>query len=374
MSINAYIQLIAMVLICACTPCVYGMKSKIGNRERERLNALLLQFGVHTRKDASTPDSNGKTPLHHVLNHEDAEDLVKLLLELGADIDARDKQGKTSFLTAIEKRLFEIAFVLLRYEADANIPDVDNNSPLLIATKQDNYKVCKKLMHFGCNPNAHNNAQETPLKVAIKKNNRHIILKLLCMGANVSRRQIKQLNQISPVYEQFFNAKNKGELIVIEIDKNIATTYFCFIATAANIEELKNAYTYALQEKRLQKIKDLTMNKNPLEILSNFIHNLFKKLHIQIKKDDVMWFDEETYKRAIFESLIYYPPHVLEKYFEQDWYDEKIIKDAFFYHENVTFFLSFPKACARILKYMYTQQMKKKLQKMPATDIRFYFK
>ena len=85
---------------------------------------------------APSEKNNLETPLHLVSlnnNHE----LVKLLLENGADIDPKDNQGKTPLHYASWKNSKEALILLLRNGADISVEDETSERPLYYATLND---------------------------------------------------------------------------------------------------------------------------------------------------------------------------------------------------------------------------------------------
>ena len=66
----------------------------------------------------ATPVKNkhGDTPLHHAVSYGDSE-LVKILLDHGADINAKDNRGQTPLKSARRRKKEEIVKLLLKHGA-----------------------------------------------------------------------------------------------------------------------------------------------------------------------------------------------------------------------------------------------------------------
>ena len=108
-------------------------------------------------------DKYGRTPLHYAINFDNYEN-VKLLLDNGADVNAKDNEGKTPLYWAVEMGKYEIVKLLLEHGADVDIKDNDGHTPLHFAI--DNYKC--EIANFLLDYVADVNARNTPLQRAIK--------------------------------------------------------------------------------------------------------------------------------------------------------------------------------------------------------------
>lgn len=88
-----------------------------------RILDLLLEAGHHS--DISVPDSEyGKTPLHYAAYYGNT-DMCARLLDLGIDINTKDRTGRTAYQSA-ERQLATQRFLK---EKGAEIPDPDSIPP-----------------------------------------------------------------------------------------------------------------------------------------------------------------------------------------------------------------------------------------------------
>ena len=74
---------------------------------------------------------------------------VKSLLEQGADINAKDKNGRTALILATEKGYVEIVKVLLEHGADVNAIDKNCNVPLSLAKEKGHSEIAQLLKQAG---------------------------------------------------------------------------------------------------------------------------------------------------------------------------------------------------------------------------------
>jgi hypothetical protein len=97
--------------------------------------------------------------------------IVKLLLDNGADVNARIGKGPTSLHLAAEGNYEYIAKLLLSHGADVNIGDIEDLTPLHYAAEDGRINIVKLFLQpqYKANVNAKNNVGDTPLQLAIKK-------------------------------------------------------------------------------------------------------------------------------------------------------------------------------------------------------------
>ncbi len=127
-------------------------------------------------------DHDGNFPIHLSVSHAKNIDMVELLYDYGADLDAQDHKGKTvlSLATAYdakdkkdEEDMQDIISFLLAKNASSNIRDHDGNFPIHLAIEQMRHPVIieKLLIANKDNINYTNMAVLTPLNLAVKCGN-----------------------------------------------------------------------------------------------------------------------------------------------------------------------------------------------------------
>ena len=144
----------------------------------------LLSLGVDKDCESDSGDGSGYeggTPLYWAATNGHA-DVVRLLLDAGADLDKADVDGETPLYWASVKDHRDVVKMLLDAGAD---PDLANNkdekTPLYQAAESGLEEVVKLLLHAGADPNKHDEEGITPIYKAVQ--NGHMeIAKLLIKG------------------------------------------------------------------------------------------------------------------------------------------------------------------------------------------------
>ena len=177
------------------------------------LQTLISTENIHTK------DSAGNTPLHIALMRDAPYDYVKYLVDTGADVNARNKNGDSVLYLAVEKNKKQEGELLLDKDADIfatntenysplrlafeyggdvqdwlitsqtlNKPDGSGNTPLHYAAEWQLDDAIIGLLQKGADRNSENNHGETPLFSAVKGNSTDCISILADNGADINAR------------------------------------------------------------------------------------------------------------------------------------------------------------------------------------------
>ncbi|KAL0046438.1 hypothetical protein WJX82_008505 [Trebouxia sp. C0006] len=157
-------------------------RSKLG--EECALETVKTLFSHHAQFAAT--NHQGETPLHLALAKKHLE-MSKLLLDAGADINARDNKGMTSFHNAVKQDLYKtVDFLMLQHRPDFSVADLEGTTPLHTAASQQGFAICKCLLEAGANINARDNQGKTCLHCAIHQHDLAVVKLLLQHAPDVT--------------------------------------------------------------------------------------------------------------------------------------------------------------------------------------------
>ena len=91
------------------------------------------------------------------------KDLANFLLENGADINVRDKDGNTALMLAIRSENTEIATFLIENGADVNEKTDSGDTVLMVAARNGNYEDAKFFIENGADINSNDTHGKTAL-------------------------------------------------------------------------------------------------------------------------------------------------------------------------------------------------------------------
>lgn len=167
--------------------------------ERKNIETILLLIGRGA--DPTIKGPNQVTPLSHMCQTDmrDAEgntilhlacqkgfrDLVALLIENGADIEAVNNKGYTPLHLACKHNRKDEAQVLIKNNADIEAEDTFGRTPLHLVCKKGHKDMAKFLIDKGADIEATTYHTETPLILACVKRDVDLAVLLIEMGADI---------------------------------------------------------------------------------------------------------------------------------------------------------------------------------------------
>jgi ankyrin repeat protein len=148
-------------------------------------NTDAVLFLLERGADPNFPNVGGVTILSAVARNND-EELVKLLLESGVQVDPKGHFGATPLAYAVEQGFLGITEKLIKAGADVNMQNHDGQSVLMMAcdSAESNEEIIHELLHHGANPNIQDSSLETPLSISTKYGSLGVVKLLLDKGAD----------------------------------------------------------------------------------------------------------------------------------------------------------------------------------------------
>lgn len=251
-----------------------------------------------TRYELNYVDAYGMTALHYAARH-DQSDIAILLLNNGASIDIKTRQG-AALQTAIKNRKVATVTALLGRGASINLTDIDGmnalhlavnhrlnvivmklleecifdvnaqddkmNTALHYAAINDDATLCQALLDYGASVDARNSSKETPLHLAAGENNMYALRILIDAD----------FKELSITKENFINMKrddNKTALLLAAQMGNFEIME-CLISHGADIhviadDKKKSALHLAALSGNEDAVRMLLENSIPIDLIDN---------------------------------------------------------------------------------------------------------
>jgi ankyrin repeat protein len=162
-------------------PSAYGLHgaqalhSAVKDERTKEAKAMLKAIRANMPFDLDSPGYgglDGNTPLTKAIYHHDKE-LAKMLIEAGADVNARNNRGETPLEKAIYHGYEELAKMLIEAGADVNARNNRGKTPLMLTVITANLglavfveELAKMLIQAGADVNARDNDGRTALDMA----------------------------------------------------------------------------------------------------------------------------------------------------------------------------------------------------------------
>ncbi|CAL1283692.1 unnamed protein product [Larinioides sclopetarius] len=192
-------------MTCYCLNCRYR-NIFFNNNEDTELHRLVMCKDVNlssVRKLLKTEnpnvlDAHYDTPLHLATINENNSEIVKELINAGAQVQMSNLSQNTPLHVAVLHRNRKATEILLQSGANVNSRNVLGNTPLHMAVKsllnrklEGGFNFCdklivEKLIQAGADVNSTNKFNETPLLRAIETGNLDIAEELLKSGADTN--------------------------------------------------------------------------------------------------------------------------------------------------------------------------------------------
>ena len=203
-------------------------------------------------------------------DEEDAEEIINLALEYGANVNDKTSNGNTIVMELIaistklcteeinkKNRLLKIAKDMLKHNGDVNVLDANNENELFNAIRAKDFDLASFLLSHDINPNIQNNNKETALSLIILDGTKSIDLILLLL-----------------TYEATPNLKNKKGQTLYEVLNNV----ILYIDGAILLEDKELISKIDTDKEYIMIIKELLAhNEDNLNYLNSLGDPLFFK-------------------------------------------------------------------------------------------------
>lgn len=118
-------------------------------------------------------------------------DIIKMLLERGADVNAQNNLDETPLTEAAHRGHKEIIEILINAGANINSNTLYGSTALMNAASRGHKEIVHLLLHAGANINDQNNSNRTALIDAVSNGHTEVTQMLLNAGANVNIKNVR---------------------------------------------------------------------------------------------------------------------------------------------------------------------------------------
>ena len=138
-----------------------------------QIQVPIASFLIDHGADLESQDIYG-TPLHCAMYLTNHEEMVKLLVQKGAQFNSKNRIGRTPFHQAVNDGKISMANILLQYGADINTKDFTGDTPLHFAVCWRKEEHVHFLLRSGASLKIRNNKGKTPLEYALIKDKKRL--------------------------------------------------------------------------------------------------------------------------------------------------------------------------------------------------------
>jgi|GEM_PF-1374004 len=167
----------------------------------------------------SALDAEERTPLQVAAGIGSLE-IVKLLVECGANLESKGRDGRTALMHAISGGHIPVAEYLLSKGANANVASITNYTPLMQAAAKGAVNLVRIILPRVDNVNSRDSEGRTALMIAARFGHREIVDILLNRGASLLITDAKGNSAISYAetseLKQYLTQKAEEERIAVE--------------------------------------------------------------------------------------------------------------------------------------------------------------
>ena len=166
----------------------------------------IIKYMIELGANVNAKDEYGRTVLMHAATHNNPT-IIRMLIEHGIGVNTKDKDGWTALMHATMWNGSELIQALIECGADVNAKDKDGWTALMRAVTRNNSKTIQTLIKCGADVNAKDKDGWTALMHAASRNNSELVQALIEYGADVDATDKNGWTALK--YTKFWNCSSK---------------------------------------------------------------------------------------------------------------------------------------------------------------------
>ena len=140
-------------------------------------------------------------PLHQACSG-NKPDLVKLLIDYGADVNLVDAKGRSPIYYAILKGSIETINVLIEHGCCLNYKGIHDETPLVTSFRRKDPAIVRFLLEKGCDIEARNKVRNTPIfSIDCREGDTEILKIMIEKGADINA---ESTFYVTPIIDAFY--------------------------------------------------------------------------------------------------------------------------------------------------------------------------
>lgn len=175
---------------------------------------------IESGADVNAVDGIGHTALMRAVETNQLA-IAQALIQAKAELNTKAPNGDTALMMAVKNNSPEVVKALIDAGANASITNEDGNTPALTAAQNDGVEIIKILGAAKADMNT-SNAAYTPLSYAIGQENVTLVKTLLDAGANPN---VKPSNGAGPLFQAAHSAEIVALLLAAKANPNVTDDY-----------------------------------------------------------------------------------------------------------------------------------------------------
>jgi len=168
----------------------------ITNSDIKTMLAYVKKVGIHVKSHDNLSLLEYTVTNCPVGNSDGHIEIIKTLVELGANIHATNQYRMTLLDIALHNQNNPVAVILLAYKIDPNNNDMADRTSLMIAVDNNSDSMVEILLNFGAKSRGFDACGDAPIHIAVRNNNVRITT-LLIQKRQQARVNINSQNQSS---------------------------------------------------------------------------------------------------------------------------------------------------------------------------------